>query len=60
MFEQFAAPDLASGALERVLPAWSLVREAFFLYFPSRHRLPPKLRVFADWFRDRNAVDSRA
>lgn len=54
VFEQFAAPDLASGALERVLPSWALVREAFSLYFPSRRNLPPKLRVFADWFREKN------
>ena len=54
VFEQFAAPDLESGTLERVLPSWSLVREAFFLYFPSRRNLPPKLLVFADWFRTKN------
>jgi DNA-binding transcriptional LysR family regulator len=53
VFEQFAASDLESGALERVLPSWSLVREAFSLYFPSRRNLPPKLRVFADWFREK-------
>jgi DNA-binding transcriptional LysR family regulator len=54
VFEQFAAPDLRSGALERVLPSYALVREAFYLYFPSRRNLPPKLRVFADWFRAKN------
>jgi DNA-binding transcriptional LysR family regulator len=54
VFEQFAAPDLESGALERVLPTCALVREAFFLYFSSRRNMPPKLRVFADWFRARN------
>jgi DNA-binding transcriptional LysR family regulator len=54
VFEQFAARELASGALERVLPEHELVREAFFLYYPSRAQLPLKLRVFIDWFRDRN------
>jgi len=54
VFEQFAARDLASGALERVLPDRDLIREAFFLYYPSREQLPPKLRVFIDWFRDKN------
>jgi DNA-binding transcriptional LysR family regulator len=39
VFEQFAAPDLESGALERVLPTCALVREAFFLYFSSRRAL---------------------
>lgn len=54
VFEQFAARDLASGALERVLPSLELIREAFFLYYPSREQLPPKLRVFIDWFRAEN------
>jgi DNA-binding transcriptional LysR family regulator len=54
LFEQFAARDLDAGLLERVLPAHTLVREAFFLYYPSRHKLPPKLRVFIDWFREKN------
>jgi DNA-binding transcriptional LysR family regulator len=54
VFEHLAAPDLASGALERVLPDHELVREAFFLYYPSRAQLPRKLRAFIDWFRDRN------
>jgi DNA-binding transcriptional LysR family regulator len=60
LFEQFAARDLASRALERVLPDYELVREAFFLYYPSRAQLPPKLRVFIDWFRDANAPPRRA
>jgi len=55
VFEQFAAPELQSGALERVLPSCTLVREAFFLYFSSRRNMPQKLRVFADWFRSRNS-----
>jgi DNA-binding transcriptional LysR family regulator len=54
VFEQLAARDLASGSLERVLPEYELVREAFFLYYPSRAQLPLKQRVFIDWFRDRN------
>jgi DNA-binding transcriptional LysR family regulator len=32
----------------------SLVREAFYFYYSSRQHLPPKLRVFIDWFRMRN------
>lgn len=54
VFEQFAAPDLARGTVERVLPTAALIREAFYLYFPSRRNLAPKLRVFADWFRAKN------
>jgi DNA-binding transcriptional LysR family regulator len=59
VFEQFASRDLASGALQRVLPEHELVREAFFLYYASRAQLPPKLRVFIDWFRDKNAPAPR-
>lgn len=54
VFEGFAARDLAAGTLLRVLPRHELVREAFFLYTPSRRNLPPKLRVFIDWFREKN------
>lgn len=54
VFEQLAAPDLAARALERVLPGHSLTREAFYLYYPSRKQLPPKLRAFVDWFREHN------
>jgi DNA-binding transcriptional LysR family regulator len=54
LFEQLAARDLESGAVERFLPSHALVREAFFLYYPSRRNLPPKLRVFVDWFREKN------
>jgi DNA-binding transcriptional LysR family regulator len=54
VFEELARPDLESGKLERLLPSHALVREAFFLYYTSRRNLPSKLRVFADWFRQRN------
>jgi DNA-binding transcriptional LysR family regulator len=60
VFEQFAAPDLASGTLEHVLPTYALVREAFFLYYSSRHNLPPKLRAFVDWFRSKHDPDRTA
>ena len=35
---------------------YELTREAFFLYYPSRTQLPPKLRAFIDWFRDANTA----
>lgn len=59
VFEHFDSRDLASGALQRVLPEHELVREAFFLYYASRAQLPPKLRVFIDWFRGENAPTPR-
>lgn len=59
LFEQLAARDLEEGTLARVLPSHALVREAFFFYYPSRQHLPPKLRVFVDWFRDKNEPGRR-
>jgi DNA-binding transcriptional LysR family regulator len=56
VFERFAAADLKAGKLERLLPTHELIREAFFLYYPSRRLLPLKLRVFVDWFRRKNEV----
>lgn len=54
VFEQLAARDLHEGTLVRVLPEHELVREAFFLYYPSRAHLPLKHRAFVDHFRDAN------
>jgi DNA-binding transcriptional LysR family regulator len=59
LFEQFASRDLEAATLERVLPGHALVREAFFLYFPTRQKLSPKLRVFVDWFREKNKPTRR-
>ena len=42
-----------TGTLTRVLLEWTQPFGELCLYFPSRRNLPPKLRVFADWFREK-------
>jgi len=54
VFESFAAQELAARRVKRVLGDHALVREPFFLYYPSRAYLPAKLRAFIDHFRDWN------
>jgi len=39
---------LVSGRLESVLDVWLPPYEGFFLYYPSRAQIAPKLRVFID------------
>lgn len=45
--------ELDSGALERVLDEHLPPYDGFYLYYPSRAQLAPKLRVFADFLRER-------
>lgn len=54
VFDSFARTELTSGAVEAVLEKHALPREPFFLYYPSRRQVPPKLRAFIDFFRSRN------
>lgn len=42
---------LADGRLESVLDDWLPPFEGFYLYYPSRFQVPPKLRVFIDFLR---------
>ena len=44
---------LADGRLESVLDAFLPPFEGFYLYYPSRLQMPPKLRVFIDFLRAR-------
>jgi len=44
-----AAPHLASGALERLLPAWYSDVGPMSLYFSSQKLLPAKTRAFVDF-----------
>src|SRR5262249_7693130 len=55
VFEHFAADELRSGRLVRLLESHCLPGEAFHLYYPSRAQLPGKLRAFIDFFRAANA-----
>jgi len=54
--EPFAREALAVGSLESVLESWLPPFDGFYLYYPSRFQVPPKLRVFADFLRERFQV----
>jgi DNA-binding transcriptional LysR family regulator len=45
--------DLRSGRLESVLERWLPPYDGMYLYYPSRCQVPPKLRVFIDFLRER-------
>ena len=42
-------PDLARGALRRVLPAYTGQQEAIYVMFPHRHLVTTKVRLFIDF-----------
>ncbi len=48
------ARELASGALVRVLDAYSAPFRGFYLYYPSRAQLPLKLKVFLEFLREQH------
>ena len=52
LFEFGAMEDEAAGRLLRVLEPFYLPFPGFFIYYPARENLPPKLRVFVDWLRE--------
>lgn len=54
VFKQFAAREIASGALVPLLEKFSPPSEAFHLYYPARAMMPGKLRAFLDFMRERN------
>jgi DNA-binding transcriptional LysR family regulator len=46
---------LTAGRLESVLDTWLPPYDGFYLYYPSRFQVPPKLRAFIDFLRERMA-----
>jgi DNA-binding transcriptional LysR family regulator len=52
ILEISARAGLAAGRLESVLEPWLPPFEGFYLYYPSRFQVPPKLRVFIDFIRE--------
>ncbi|UYB51852.1 LysR family transcriptional regulator [Xanthomonas sp. AM6] len=54
-FESVVAADVAAGRLVRVLDDWQQPFAGFYLYYPAREHLAPKLRVFIDHLRAANA-----
>ena len=53
-FEPLARPHLQAGRLLRVLEPFSPTFPGFYLYYPSRHDQPTKLKAFIDYVRTRN------
>ncbi len=51
--EPLVRAPLAAGRLVSVLDAYLPPYDGFYLYYPSRAQLAPKLRVFADFLRER-------
>lgn len=51
-FESVAAEDVAAGQLVRVLDDWQAPFDGFYIYYPAREQLPPKLRAFVDFLRE--------
>lgn len=50
-FEQLAAPHIKAKRLKRVLTAFSPTFPGFFLYYPSRHDQPTKLKALIEYVR---------
>lgn len=53
-FEQFAAPYIQAGRLQRVLTDFSPTFPGFFLYYSSRHNQPSKLKALIEYVAQRN------
>jgi DNA-binding transcriptional LysR family regulator len=52
VLEISARAGIDAGHLESVLDPWLPPFEGFYLYYPSRFQVPPKLRVFIDFIRE--------
>ncbi|MGH8183653.1 MAG: LysR family transcriptional regulator [Rhodanobacteraceae bacterium] len=48
-----AQVDLDAGVLENVLDRWLPPYDGLYLYYPCRYQVPPKLRVFIDFLKQR-------
>ena len=53
--EPMVRQSIAAGHLETVLDPWLPPFDGFYLYYPSRFQVPPKLRVFIDFPHERLA-----
>ena len=56
MLEPAVREHLTAGRLETVLDTWLPPYDGFYLYYPSRFQVPPKLRAFIDFLRERMAA----
>lgn len=60
MLEISARAAIDAGRLESVLGPWLPPFDGFYLYYPSRFQVPPKLRVFIDFIREWGAREMNA
>jgi DNA-binding transcriptional LysR family regulator len=51
--EFYVRKHIAAGRLETALDDWLPPYDGFYLFYPSRFQVPPKLRVFIDFMRAR-------
>ncbi|WP_409934955.1 hypothetical protein [Novosphingobium sp. 9] len=51
MFEDWLAPAIQAGTLERILGEWDAPFSGPMLYYSGRRQLPPPLRAFIDFTR---------
>jgi DNA-binding transcriptional LysR family regulator len=58
--EAVVQPLIAAGALVPLLTNYAATTPGFFLYFPSRAQVSPKLRAFIDYVRKGGDVGRRA
>ncbi|MBB3062534.1 DNA-binding transcriptional LysR family regulator [Microbulbifer rhizosphaerae] len=53
LLEETVREHLDAGRLQQILESWCPDLPGFYLYYPSRRHLPAKLRVFAEFLRER-------
>lgn len=56
MINGYIEPFIQQGRLVRILPDWSPTFPCLHLYYPSRRRVPAKLRALIDFLRSEHAV----
>lgn len=54
-FEEYCQPDIEAGRLAPALEDWCPYFPGPFLYYPSRRLMPPALRAFVDFIREKTA-----
>ena len=52
LFEWEILEDVAAGRLRRVLDDWLQPFDGWYIYYPAREQMAPKLRVFIDFLRE--------
>jgi DNA-binding transcriptional LysR family regulator len=57
--EPIAAQLMKAGKLTPVLTPFAPMTPGVFLYYPSRHQMLPKLRVFVDHLKKRSAAGGK-